>query len=153
MSAKKHPEQPPRVSSILEALQGDPSLELINIEEYGGALTTEEIEKLASELQGANYVEFIKEMWDPDSKRSEMYINKDTYYCKNTYQAALASATTAITAIDYVLSNKDTTSFAVVRPPGHHSGQKSQPHGFSFLNNIALVAHYVTKTKKHQESP
>jgi histone deacetylase 6 len=38
--------------------------------------------------------------------------------------------------------------FALVRPPGHHSGLKTQPHGFSFFNNIALAANYLTKVKK-----
>jgi len=35
-----------------------------------------------------------------------------------------------------------------VRPPGHHSGLKAQPHGFSFLNNIAIGAHKIIKDKK-----
>lgn len=36
----------------------------------------------------------------------------------------------------------------MVRPPGHHSGLKSQPHGFSFFNNIALAAYQTIATKK-----
>jgi acetoin utilization deacetylase AcuC-like enzyme len=86
-------------------------------------------------------------MWDPDAKRTEMYINVDTYYCQNTYKAALAAAKTTITATDYILSHTRASSFAVIRPPGHHSGLKSQPHGFSFLNNIALAAHKSLKSK------
>jgi acetoin utilization deacetylase AcuC-like enzyme len=36
----------------------------------------------------------------------------------------------------------------MVRPPGHHSGLKSQPHGFSFFNNIALAAYQTIAEKK-----
>lgn len=36
----------------------------------------------------------------------------------------------------------------MVRPPGHHSGLKTQPHGFSFFNNIALAANFLTSTKR-----
>lgn len=72
-----------------------------------------------------------------------MYINKDTYYCKQTYQSALAAAKTSIAALEYVVTHQNTQSFAVVRPPGHHSGLKSQPHGFSFLNNAALAVQNI----------
>lgn len=89
-------------------------------------------------------MEFVQEMWDPDSKRTEMYINRDTYYCKHTYKAALAAAKTSVTAATYAL-NHNTNTFAVVRPPGHHSGLKTQPHGFSFINNVALAAKKVIK--------
>ncbi len=33
--------------------------------------------------------------------------------------------------------------FALIRPPGHHSGMKSQPHGFSFFNNLAIGVNYA----------
>ena len=33
----------------------------------------------------------------------------------------------------------------LVRPPGHHSGMKSQPHGFSFFNNISIAANYYVQ--------
>lgn len=35
-----------------------------------------------------------------------------------------------------------------MRPPGHHSGLKSQPHGFSFLNNVAIASKFLLSTKK-----
>lgn len=47
-----------------------------------------------------------------------------------------------------IKSNKNI--FSLIRPPGHHSGLKNQPHGFSFFNNVALAANYfVQKTKKN----
>jgi acetoin utilization deacetylase AcuC-like enzyme len=38
-----------------------------------------------------------------------------------------------------------------VRPPGHHSGLKSQPHGFSFLNNVGIASKYLLSTKKAEK--
>ena len=87
-------------------------------------------------------------MWDNDSNRSEMYINKDTYYCRYTYQSALAAGRSAIASVDHVLTHKDSTSYAIIRPPGHHSGWKPQPHGFSFLNNVALATSKAIKSQK-----
>ena len=77
-----------------------------------------------------------------------MFINIDTYFMKDTYLAALEAARTTIIAADSLTSNSASNCFAMVRPPGHHSGLKSQPHGFSFFNNIAAAAHYLIKSKK-----
>lgn len=47
------------------------------------------------------------------------------------------------------LSYHKSNIFSIIRPPGHHSGMKNQPHGFSFFNNISLAADYFTiKTNK-----
>jgi acetoin utilization deacetylase AcuC-like enzyme len=43
------------------------------------------------------------------------------------------------------LEGKHSSAFAIVRPPGHHAGLKSQPHGFCFLNNVGLGAKYAQK--------
>ena len=80
-------------------------------------------------------------MWDESSQRSEMYINRDTYYCSKTFSAALCAAKTSVLASKYLLKqNESSCVFAAVRPPGHHSGMKSQPHGFCFFNNAAIAA-------------
>lgn len=87
-------------------------------------------------------------MWGEGFNKPEMYINLDTYFMKDTYIAALEAARTTLIAADSLATNLGSNCFAMVRPPGHHSGFKSQPHGFSFFNNIALAADYLVKTKK-----
>jgi len=79
-------------------------------------------------------------MWDPATTKSELFIHKDTYYNKDTYKAATDALTTTLCATNVLLDGPEKYSFAVVRPPGHHSGMKSQPHGFSFFNNVAFAA-------------
>lgn len=41
------------------------------------------------QVHGSSYWEFVKEMWHEGIKKSEMYINIDTYFMKDTYIAAL----------------------------------------------------------------
>lgn len=77
-----------------------------------------------------------------------MYINTDTYFMKDTYIAALEAARTTIIAAEDLSNFKNRNSFAIVRPPGHHSGLKSQPHGFSFFNNVGLAANYLRDKKE-----
>ena len=80
-----------------------------------------------------------------------MYINTDTYYMKHTYQAAIAAVKTSLLAIDAILSKQYRYAYAVIRPPGHHSGLKNQPHGFSFFNNVGIAAEYALKSNQFQK--
>jgi hypothetical protein len=41
-------------------------------------------------------------MWDEGYKKSEMYINTDTYYMKHTYTAALAAVKTTLIALKII---------------------------------------------------
>ena len=50
--------------------------------------------------------------------------------------------------VDKLLNKKNKNAFAFVRPPGHHSGMKSQPHGFSFFNNLAIGINHAIKFGK-----
>ncbi|WP_246160268.1 histone deacetylase family protein [Aureimonas fodinaquatilis] len=55
-----------------------------------------------------------------------------------TYEAAYASAQSAIAAADDVLRGAD-AAFALCRPPGHHA-YRDRASGFCFLNNAAIAA-------------
>ncbi|KQT83404.1 histone deacetylase family protein [Aurantimonas sp. Leaf443] len=55
-----------------------------------------------------------------------------------TYQAALASAGSAVSAASAVAGGED-AAFALCRPPGHHA-YADRASGFCFLNNAALAA-------------
>ncbi len=37
------------------------------------------------------------------------------------------------------------SGFAVVRPPGHHSGARNTINGFCIFNNVAIAARYLQK--------
>ena len=48
-----------------------------------------------------------------------------------------------LTAIDKVLNKQWENGFAVIRPPGHHSGAKNTINGFCIYNNVAIGAIYA----------
>lgn len=88
-------------------------------------------------------------MWPEDEvKRKQIYINVDTYFNKNTIEAAKIAANSGINCVDRVYSGEWRSAFAIIRPPGHHSGMKGQPHGFCFFNNVGIAASYALK--KHE---
>ena len=90
-------------------------------------------------------------MWDPNTKKAELFINKDTYFMKHTYPAARQAVMTTLSTLDYLIDSQHSRyAYAVVRPPGHHSGMKSQPHGFSFFNNVAIAANRALEGGKHK---
>lgn len=62
-----------------------------------------------------------------------------TPIAEGTWTAALASAQTALTALDAVTSAGARHSFALCRPCGHHAGA-DYLGGYCYLNNAAIVA-------------
>ena len=73
------------------------------------------------------------------------------YYCfdagtslmNHTWSAAVASASSAYSAANYV-KNTGKTAYALCRPPGHHA-TKNMFGGYCYLNNAAVAAKYLSK--------
>ena len=85
-------------------------------------------------------------MWPEGIKKTEMFINQDTYFMKDTYFAAIEAARTTVIGTQTIIRSQNLKQcLALVRPPGHHSGMKSQPHGFSFFNNLGLAVSNTLK--------
>ncbi len=76
----------------------------------------------------------------------EMNLDPDTVLCKDSYNVALLAAGGAISAVDSVLNELD-SSFALVRPPGHHARPNSGM-GFCIFNNVAIAARHAQKMGK-----
>ncbi|MCB1438930.1 MAG: histone deacetylase family protein [Nitratireductor sp.] len=60
---------------------------------------------------------------------------------EHTFEAACASANTAVTAADMLL-NGERQAYALCRPPGHHAFS-DMAGGFCFLNNSAIAAQFL----------
>lgn len=56
-----------------------------------------------------------------------------------TWAAAYASAQTALTALESVVTEPSQVAFALCRPPGHHAG-RDYLGGYCYLNNAAIAA-------------
>ncbi|MEW6030642.1 MAG: histone deacetylase family protein [Chloroflexota bacterium] len=67
---------------------------------------------------------------------------------EGTYAAALASAHCALSAAQFIQQNSSfishPSSFALCRPPGHHTGREIAG-GYCFLNNAAIAAQWLTR--------
>lgn len=89
-----------------------------------------------------------------EPKTSKGILNDDVYYCPNSLAAMKRAAGGAVEAVRQLFSidprtgraigRSDTqSSFAIVRPPGHHCC--SDPNGFCFFNNTAVAASHARK--------
>jgi len=62
---------------------------------------------------------------------------------EGTYQAVLSSANCALSAVQAVAENKDHSTFALCRPPGHHAG-RDYAGGYCFVNNASVAANWLS---------
>lgn len=102
-----------------------------------------------------DYVEYVEDLWAfAGNKESMKYF--DTYYNKHTPRAAKLAAQALKICVDRVLALEEgdekewSSSFAAVRPPGHHAGTKNRISGFCFFNNIAVGASYASYVLKNR---
>ncbi len=76
--------------------------------------------------------------------------NGDLYFCPGTLSSALLAAGGAVLAVKELFHPDGSkkadlhSSFALVRPPGHHCGAEQQG-GFCMLSNSAIAAQYARK--------
>ena len=134
-----HPENPQRITSILNLLKEKSFLNDVQImppeivpDEY--ILSSHSGEHLSlvrdSIFEGKNFID-----------------SGDTYVVKDSWIAALLSAGSGLTAVDLVADKKAKNVFCLIRPPGHHAGV-STPMGFCLFNNIAIAAQYALQKYK-----
>ena len=131
-----HPERKERLLSIISYLKETGMIENLELTEPRSA-SLEEILYVHSK----EYIEIARKY-----SQLEMNLDSDTVLCKDSYDVALLAAGGAITAVDSVL-DKLNSSFALVRPPGHHA-MPGRGMGFCIFNNIAIAARHAQKMGK-----
>jgi len=65
-------------------------------------------------------------------------LDADTFTSPASYEVALLAAGAAVQAAEHALKTGE-TSFALVRPPGHHA-ERDKAMGFCLFNNVAVAA-------------
>jgi len=131
-----HPESPERMREIMDAVN-----KLLDIS--GGEVAVLECKEAdlvdIERVHDPDYIELVQRV----SEQGGGAMGPDNDLNSFTYQAALAAAGGAINAAQLVLERdcgkEGFSSFAIIRPPGHHAS-KDMARGFCFFNNIAIVA-------------
>lgn len=127
-----HPERKERIIPLKEALE---KLDYVKFEKP--ILLNEE------EISLVHSPEYIKEFKEA-SKRNPYFHTTDCPLCKDTFKAALISASGAVTACNLIMEGEKKAVFSILRPPGHHA-RRNQAMGFCYFNNIAIAASYLLK--------
>ncbi|RWS14848.1 histone deacetylase 6-like isoform X2, partial [Dinothrombium tinctorium] len=135
-----HPEREERVQRIFQQLELDGFVDrcaTIKKERYA---TDDEILLVHTKqlLDAAKLTETMP--YEQMNPFKEPY----TYAVKSSNKIAKLSIGYLLELVDKVLLNESLNGFAVIRPPGHHSGS-STPAGFCLYNNVAIAARYAQK--------
>jgi acetoin utilization deacetylase AcuC-like enzyme len=70
------------------------------------------------------------------------FLNLDTVVSPRSFDAALHATGAGLMSVDLLLASEPRSSFALVRPPGHHA-EPSEALGFCLFNNVAVAAGYA----------
>jgi len=130
-----HPESPDRLRVIYKML-GEKELEGLFLEIPPRGAKREEIET----IHEPSYIDQVA----ATAGKPHVRLDPDTSTCPASYEAALWAVGGLLEAIDAVMEGRTESTFALVRPPGHHA-EKARAMGFCLFNNVAIAARYAQK--------
>lgn len=125
----KYPEHPGRITAIMDLLAREP-IPGVRIES-GRAATPEQLGRVHT----TSFLDDIFRL-----RNASAWLDVDTTAVSpGSVEAAEVAAGTAIAAVEAVVEGRAGSSFAVVRPPGHHA-EPVRARGFCLFNNVAVAA-------------
>lgn len=135
-----HPERPQRIQALENAIEG------------ADAELRQRLDRREARLAGEDELELVHPATHIDRIRAAalkaresqglVFLDPDTVVSPGSWDAALAAAGAALTAIDAILDGEARNAFCLVRPPGHHA-TIHRAMGFCLFNNVAIGARYA----------
>jgi acetoin utilization deacetylase AcuC-like enzyme len=138
VTGSDHPENADRLKAIMKGIRES------GILKSGKCILIEPREVAPEEVclvHDESYVKMVKEFCE----RGGGSLDEDTVLSRDSYNVALLSVGGAVKACEGVVTTKFSNAFALVRPPGHHSGVcgralGASSLGFCLFNNVAVAA-------------
>ncbi|MDW7747370.1 histone deacetylase [Halomonas sp.] len=125
----KYPEHPARLTAIWHLLELEPVPGVTF--EAGMPATREQLGRVHTN----SYLDSIYQL-----RGKSAWLDVDTTAVSpGSVDAAEVAAGTAIAAVEAVVAGRAESSFALVRPPGHHA-EPVRARGFCLFNNVAVAA-------------
>jgi len=133
-----HPENPDRLSSVINFLKNDSKLQPNLIWPTFGYASTEVI----SLVHSKEYIHLVKRESEKLAESNTKLSTGDTVISKHSYQVARKSVGAITEGVDQMMQGKASSAFVFSRPPGHHA-TKDRGMGFCIFNNVAIAAKYL----------
>lgn len=84
----------------------------------------------------------VENLWTPETKKKHINV-LDSYFNGHSKHVAEIAVGGAILGVEKIMKGEWKNGFAIVRPPGHHSGFRSVINGFCIYNNVAIAAKHL----------
>lgn len=139
VSGTASPENPERLERIIRYLRGRTSLFTDGIAKLITEFKPAGLEELQM-VHDPNYIAVIERL----CQKGHVFLGDSTYLAPNSFKAAVNAAGGTIEAVRGVLDSEYPSSFALLRPPGHHASA-DRFGGYCIFNNLAIAARWAQR--------
>jgi acetoin utilization deacetylase AcuC-like enzyme len=136
-TGKYHPENPERLTAIVNALKQAAFAEKIRWIKPTPVLENSSVMPLLVKVHSPGYVNKVREI----ATTGGGYLDGDTPVSPRSYDVALLAVSAWLNGMDTVLETAN-PAFVLARPPGHHA-ESDAGMGFCLFSNAAIAAYYA----------